>query len=372
MNNLERNDICWFPWMIGRLYPNCLGFCCHTDRASMVFPHYQGPWKDVQIFRNWWHGPKMNESRRITIEKGSSLSCPHMCRFNRDPSPIQSLKDRINYLKTIKETKSLDMLIEDIQNGTGSVRSDPLSLIISIGFKCASKCIFCLQHFSIEHEKATARGLSYEELKTPMQMITDDTYTVHFIGGELFDFKDSFLEQISKKIEKHNAKGETTTNLIGMTLDRYSKYIHNCFHEITWSTSTIDRNKYKEIHGVDKWDIVKNNLKNIKREFGKDHQVRICALCVMQHNYRKLDEIIEFCAEHGVDSINLIPVEPRRLVAENIGGYSMSHPKNLNLFLEEWDELYCRYTNLARQCNVKLDGCDSTRYLVQVYAKKYW
>jgi len=275
-------------------------------------------------------------------------------------------------LKKIKNSKSLQETIEDFDKGKINLRSKPLKTSLSLGMTYNSKCTFCIQRWKLDNKNNYDRNTGRSEANTDeilqiLQTLHPDLITCHITGGDLFAFRPYILETILQRLLLYDIKGEATTNAIGLTPEIYEKYIHNTFSIITFSTTTTNKEEYAYFHGVDSWDRVKNNLEKISNKF-ENHCIKKCAICIMKHNYNKMQDIIKFCADNNITTISLLPVEPTSLIRRKMGEESMSHPNNIQRFMDEWDDLSAGYEELVKQNGMAIGGHNAAKDLINKYA----
>lgn len=192
--------------------------------------------------------------------------------------------------------------------GPSTIRINPTM------FRCSHVCPMCWRQQLTVKQRASLLDKQKNELtETFYDRLLNDlpksTRTVEIVGGgEPLLYKG--IERIMKSIKSHNYYGNLITNGTDLTISMMHTLVNIHWDEIRISLHAASRATYRKIHGVDDFNVIKNNIQNLisYRKYGYPNVV---LHYVLQHNNIKDVESFARLAESlSVDAIHFEPVIP--------------------------------------------------------------
>jgi len=188
----------------------------------------------------------------------------------------------------------MDRVIDHFEKGK---RVYPIHIDLGATSTCNANCVYCFA----KHQKKLGEVMDWDIF---VKFMTDapklGVKSVAIIG----DGEPTLNPALYKAVEVGNSNGldiSVGTNGILLTPEKIDILLANCVW-IRFNLSAIG-NKYKDIHGVDKWDTVKNNIEtavNIKKDKGYKCTIGLQMVLVPEC----LDQVIpesKFAVDSGVD-----------------------------------------------------------------------
>ncbi len=164
--------------------------------------------------------------------------------------------------------------------------------------RCNSKCSFC----PIGNEKAHIKKgeVGTDAMKKILRQFNElNIIAVSFLGGEPLLRKDAC--ELAEYGHNQNLIMQVSTNGInlGTMLDRAT----SAFDVIVISLDVVDRELYKEIRGVDKYEVVLDNIKDAQ-ELAQENKCNILINTVVcSKNLDQVPKVIKLSKELGVRGI---------------------------------------------------------------------
>ena len=232
--NGTRVPICIEPWFNLRIWANRSLTCCFLP-GGVTYPRFQGgPYSGDVV----WNSQPFKVQRRNMLASGRDALCPNntYCTvrgLNLDVAgQVQAYKTR--YGGDERRWKAVQDAVEKGKTDA------PFPLVVHavIGDVCNAACPMCSQSYL--ENKVT---IGDPEIRQLQRLCRQAAY-VHLSGGDLFALSDDQIDRLLTIIP-YGAVGATTTNGIGLTLERYEKYvIGGPIRRISVSIDTIDPAMY--------------------------------------------------------------------------------------------------------------------------------
>jgi TDP-4-amino-4,6-dideoxy-D-glucose deaminase len=192
-----------------------------------------------------------------------------------------------------------------INGKTSTILCETMELFISE--TCNAKCKFCYRN-----------GANYEKEKvlstSQYEALIDDFAKIHGrridISGGLEPLLSSSIIQIMQAGLRHNLEVGLYTNGIALNKQEIINQILS-INKVRVSLNSHDRKSYLEIVGVDKFDCVIDNLRNLikaKENVNSDVKVGI-GFVAFNQNYMHIPEIVQLSIALGIDFLDLRSVE---------------------------------------------------------------
>jgi len=164
--------------------------------------------------------------------------------------------------------------------------------------RCNSRCSFCPIGNEKQHIKKGEVGT--EAMKKILKQFGElNIIAVSFLGGEPMLRKD--VCELAEYGHNQNMIMQVSTNAInlGSMVDRAT----SAFDVIVISLDVLDRELYKEIRGVDKYETIIDNIKSAL-ELSKENKCNILLNTVVcSKNLEQIPKVIKFAKEVGVRGI---------------------------------------------------------------------
>lgn len=183
--------------------------------------------------------------------------------------------------------------------------SRPLNIALEPTLKCNSNCVMCNRNFSRHEAKNAEFFLSWETFNK-IKPFFKYTRSVLFGGfGEAL-LHPEYVPML-REIKKEGRFVFTYTNAILMTEEIGRGLVDAGMDRICVSIGGATRETYRRIRGVDKHDIVMENLKHI-RDYKKKRAAKpdiFLEVVAMNSVLPELEEVIELGRELGVENISM-------------------------------------------------------------------
>ncbi len=200
-----------------------------------------------------------------------------------------------------------------------SLTGPDLIRLCPLNFVCNAKCKMCwLRQFDAEELKMHRKNelasiLPIEAFENLFETVPPNLRTVELVGGgEPLLYPD--IKPLMKLIRKKNIIGQLTSNGISLDYELSKMMVEIKWNHIRISVNAGDRETYKTIVGVDRFDTVKKNLityNKFRNEAGVKHKCELVTFFVLQReNIQTLSNIFNFCKEVGADYIVFDIIHP--------------------------------------------------------------
>jgi len=342
MNNLDNPNICMMPWTTAYFNRASIQLCCNApSKYQYCFQYMKGPWEDPLI--DWWNMPVFIELRERMLTEGACNVCSVYCEHNLTK---QTPREKLAILKQLKPSFNLELIEQSIEQGGTRLVSKPTAFVLHTGTVCNSNCLFCPQNYLCEIGKEPRVRLSIEEIRNSLDRASE-AVTIHLLGGDLFCLSDKDLAGYWQTLRDRDIKGYTTTNGIGLTLERYKLFVHNYFQSVTLSLTTMDRTDYKDYYQVDKLPLVIKNVTDAVKEF-KETRYNVINCCLFGFNYDNLHDLVRFAGDNGFILLNMFP--PNRYALERRGliDIDITGPGFYQDTFKRWEDAFQEYEEIAK------------------------
>jgi MoaA/NifB/PqqE/SkfB family radical SAM enzyme len=177
------------------------------------------------------------------------------------------------------------------------------------------------EHLTLE-EKQKLSGASKTDLISPeyVSLIRSLPRSVHRIvltgGGEPLLFKK--IEPLIQIIKDTHREGHIITNGTHFAGPIIDMFVDAKWDSISISFNAASKKTYKIINGIDTYDQVIRNIKEMLHKRGKKQFPQLLLTFVIQKlNYREIVAFVRFCIQMHINSINFIPLAPHDLTLIN-------------------------------------------------------
>jgi MoaA/NifB/PqqE/SkfB family radical SAM enzyme len=172
---------------------------------------------------------------------------------------------------------------------------------------CNAKCKFCYRNGNVYDE---GRVLSTQEYVNLIHEFADLQGANLDVSGGLEPLLSPSILDVLKAGLDRKLKVSLYTNGIAMSNPDLMGLLVR-IHKVRISLNAYDRESYQEVNGVNKFDVVLDNLRNlVKTKEDSKSEVRIgINLVVLRENYTHIFDAIKLAQEIGVDFLDLRSVE---------------------------------------------------------------
>jgi TDP-4-amino-4,6-dideoxy-D-glucose deaminase len=268
-----------------------------------------------------------------------------------------------HYLVKVLEhlSKDYDRTSRIMSGQTPFPLSETMELFISEA--CNAKCSFCYRDGKTYDKERVLSTQEYVNLINEFADLHGQNLDVS--GGLEPLLSPSILDVLKAGLDR-DLRVSLYTNGIALN----NPGLVDCLmkiHKVRVSVSAYNRESYGEVMGVDKFDIVKSNLRNlVKAKKSCNSNVKIgCSFVVFKDNYEHIFEAIELARKLGIDFFDLRCVE-----ATDLGDFDEKQRKGLASILEQIRKDITSRTfgklnvSVADTFNVIIDPCnDSLSYI---------
>ena len=184
--------------------------------------------------------------------------------------------------------------------------ASPLHIQVEVTTCCNLKCVMCSHANLIK----TPRHMNLAAFKTVCSKIRPHKIALSGIGEPLLN--PEFLDMV------HHARSQdistlTTSNMTLISRDKATELVASGLQLIKGSIDSLDPATYRTIRGQDAHRKVVDGLNNLleaRRQAGTRHPYIRLQFVMQQANFREIPEMVDFCAEHGVDAVYFQPLDP--------------------------------------------------------------
>jgi MoaA/NifB/PqqE/SkfB family radical SAM enzyme len=272
-----------------------------------------------------------------------------------------------HYLAWVLEhlSKDAERTSSIIRGETPSPLSETMELFISE--TCNAKCKFCYREGKTYDER---RALSTQEYVSLINEFADLHGRNLDVSGGLEPLLGQSILDVLQTGLRRDLKVSLYTNGIALN----SPDVIDCLmktNRVRVSLTAYDRKSYKEVMGVDKFDVVIDNLRNLVKAKKDYHSnVRIgTSFVVFRENYKHVSEAIKLARELDVDFFDLRSVE-----VTDLGDFHEEQRKELGSILRQirqnkYSRMYDGLSvSVADTFNVIVDtNDDSSKYLKEEF-----
>ena len=172
-------------------------------------------------------------------------------------------------------------------------------LYVEFTKKCNSRCITC----------------SYWETRTEQRIVQIDTLmqliqklpnlkVILFTGGEALLFPEELFE-LAKAIREIFPDIELRLLTNGIKVGKFIDEICELFNVVVFSFDAANSITYKQIRGIDAFDLV---VENVQKIHAKKIKIRFRCM-ILDNNANELFDIVKLAADLGVNHISFLPVD---------------------------------------------------------------
>lgn len=193
----------------------------------------------------------------------------------------------------------------------------PASLNVELNNTCNQKCVFCGYHgrYGIHKLRPAVLELDFvKKILDQAKMLGIGNKEVGFyLAGEAFLYKElAEVIRYAKTLEFPYTFLTTNGALAGK--ERMEEVVNAGLDSIRFSVNAGDRETYKEIHGVDDFERVLENIKYLDQYRKKNNiNIAVSISCVVTKKTKFVQNDIERIFAPYVDDILFIPVRLSRL-----------------------------------------------------------
>ena len=204
----------------------------------------------------------------------------------------QNIQEKISEIENFNNMKILNIL--------------PKNIMIEVTNKCNCKCIFCANR-KMKRQRRTIDSNLVNKALTEAKMLKVKEIGFYVNGEPLMD--NNLNNYIKKAKELSYEYIYITTNGILAKKELIQKLFETGLNSIKFSINSIERENYKLIHGIDKFDTVMRNLKEVyilKKEKFPDCRVYVSYIKTKYNNYsdRDIKKIFEeICDEVVIQNV---------------------------------------------------------------------
>jgi MoaA/NifB/PqqE/SkfB family radical SAM enzyme len=191
--------------------------------------------------------------------------------------------------------------------------------------RCNSRCSFCPIGNEKQHIKEGEVGTAAMK-KILKQMSELNIIAVSFLGGEPLLRKDAC--ELAEYGSEQNMIMQVSTN--GINLGSIMERATAAFDVIVISLDVVDRELYKDIRGVDKYETVLDNIKSAQ-ELADENKCNILINTVVcSKNLDQVPEVIKLSKELGVRGIMIDFATFHEYWTETVTDGSRYNPKEMD------------------------------------------
>jgi MoaA/NifB/PqqE/SkfB family radical SAM enzyme len=226
-------------------------------------------------------------------------------------------------IKTLEDlTKDGDRTARIIRGQTPSPLSKTMELFISAS--CNARCEFCYRNGKVYDKKPMA---TWQFLDLIDQFADLKGENLDVSGGLEPLLSPSIMEILRRALDR---KLRVTLYTNGIALDKPEllEYLLR-IDRIRVSLNAVDKESYRRIMGVDKFDVVKDNLANLI-ERKRDANSIGMSFVVFKKNYRQIPDAVRLAQQLGIGFLDL-----RVVHVTDIGGFGQRQRDELKAILEQ-------------------------------------
>lgn len=172
----------------------------------------------------------------------------------------------------------------------------PLKIFFDVTNKCNSKCLHCYNNSG----KALPNEIKLKVIeKLAKQMNKLGICQISLAGGEPFTRDDIF--KIINLFNVYNIDVSITTNGLCLTKEKVNLLSNLDTKSITVSIDAVERDSYNRIRGVNKFNLLNNNLKYLRKKFKGELSMRFS---IMRNNCQP-NKIFKYAASKKFDYLKI-------------------------------------------------------------------
>lgn len=213
----------------------------------------------------------------------------------------------------VHAVRRLGTVMEHSLVGPSLIRINPM------GFVCNHTCPMCwLQHLDGDHLKAKKKedvkeGMQLEDYERLFDTMPPGLEEVNIVGGG-----EPLVHRqcvgIMRAIKQRGLRGSLITNGSLMKPEIGAEMVDMGWDHVRVSVHAGDRETYNAIQGVDRFDIVRENIQAFHRarvDRGREAQCRLHVFHVIQHeNIPSIERLFAFAEEVSADFIEFEKIIP--------------------------------------------------------------
>lgn len=250
------------------------------------------------------------------------------------------------------------------------------NLLIEVTNSCNCNCIFCANNKMTRRRNFIDEKIVYRLLKE-----------AYDLGVREVGFYTTGEPLLNPKLEEYITYAKKlgyiytyiTTNGILLNDKRIKSLVNSCVDSIKISINAINKEDYKFIHGVDKFEVVMNNLKNLynyRKENNSKYKIFVSYVAT-KYTDIDINEIKNFFKDY-CDEVGIINVRNQNGMMPEICNFSCENGKNK---IKSERNIPCHYVfnTINVTCEGYLSACctDFQNYLVyadlnKVSLKEAW
>ena len=293
---LQRRDPatpCILPWIAHRIWMNGETTCCFLPPATAYERGAGGPYKG----ESGWNSPAMREQRKKMIQEGMASMCPNnVCCMGKDAGP--DIGRQVETFKALYGGTAAywEDLVQRVGRGD-TYASPPLAVFAAVGDKCNASCPMCGQNAARKGAGKFPAAKALAHLRRACR----SAGFVNLTGGDLFAFTDEEIEKTLALVPK-SATVEIATNGLGLTPERYLKYIRNGpVDRVRISLDTVNPVMYRKQRGVDPGNLF-HALREIARTYGLKEVVSV-SVALNKWTLPGVEDVVLYARELGIPEV---------------------------------------------------------------------
>lgn len=202
-------------------------------------------------------------------------------------------------------TKAMEAILADMRQGKFRV-SKPLTFILTPTLRCNQQCLYCMANF--EYFNVWTTDPTEEQVARLLPMY-DDCISFSTVGGDTFALDDDRINMLYAPLLHRQAQKAVTTNLRGLTLERYKKFFVNTatMNSVNVSLPTLNPETYRQVNNGQDLDTILRNMRGIASSFPKHCMVNLC-MVVLSMNVGEIPDMARFAASVGIRNLYLLPL----------------------------------------------------------------
>jgi len=295
--------------------------------VNEILPHEKNKALTVEILRELFLRPYLTSeqlSEKFVISKQDLKEIYFLVRSNREIRDLFEFSPYCYLIKTLEDlTRDGERTLEIMKGQTPSPLSKTMELFISAS--CNAKCEFCYRNGKIYDGKIME---TRQFLDLINQFADSKGENLDVSGGLEPLLGPSILEVLEEGL---NRKLRVTLYTNGIALDKPGllDYLSR-IDKVRVSLNATERESYRSIMGVDKFDTVKNNLVNLIKRKGETNSRIGIGFVAYRENYTQIPDAIKLAQQLGVDFVDL-----RCVHATNIDAFDEKQREELKSILKQ-------------------------------------
>lgn len=228
---------------------------------------------------------------------------------------------------------NLNEKIKKIKNFDKAIKKDlsyfPNNLMIEVTNECNSKCIFCANCKMTRKKNNIKNDIVFKALKQSKEFGVRKV-GLYTNGEPLLNNNIGDYIALAKKLSYNYIY--ITTNGILANKNRVDELFDLGLNSIKFSINSIEKENYKDIQGIDCFELVMENLKNVyymKKEKFPDRKVFVSYIKTKFNNYSNY-KIKQFFQKY-CDDISIQDVRNQGGLISNIDEIALEKENNLEL-----------------------------------------